>query len=162
MPFYRLVLDDPAFTALDGALGVHNRWIEEEFTGVLEPWSDLPAGGALPVRVGRRTLSVRLPGLAALPDGGAAVRASAAELAAKAAAPAGPEVRAPMQGTIVAVAVKEGDQVEVGDLIAVLEAMKMENPVTAHRAGTVTALTVATRRHRRPRHGALLDRGLQT
>ncbi len=143
VPFYRLVLDEPAFTATDGVLGVHNRWIEEEFTGVLEPWAaPVTMDGGLPVRVGRRTMSVELPGLAALPDGGAAVRANAAELAAKAAAPTGPEVRAPMQGTIVAVAVKDGDRVEVGDLIAVLEAMKMENPVTAHRAGTVTGLTV--------------------
>ena len=67
-----------------------------------------------------------------------------------------------MQGTIVAVAVKDGDRVEPGDLVAVLEAMKMENPVTAHRAGTVTGLTVQPGDTASQRHRALLDRGLDT
>ena len=46
-----------------------------------------------------------------------------------------------MQGTIVKVEVTEGQQVASGDLIVVLEAMKMEQPLTAHKAGTVTGLT---------------------
>ena len=46
-----------------------------------------------------------------------------------------------MQGTIVKVAVADGDQVEAGDLVVVLEAMKMEQPINAHQAGTVTGLT---------------------
>ncbi|MDP9117402.1 MAG: biotin/lipoyl-binding protein [Actinomycetota bacterium] len=46
-----------------------------------------------------------------------------------------------MQGTIVKVAVAEGDVVEAGQMIVVLEAMKMEQPLNAHKAGTVTALT---------------------
>jgi acetyl-CoA/propionyl-CoA carboxylase biotin carboxyl carrier protein len=46
-----------------------------------------------------------------------------------------------MQGTIIKVAVADGDTVAAGDLVVVLEAMKMENPVTAHRAGTVTGLS---------------------
>jgi len=50
-------------------------------------------------------------------------------------------VKAPMQGTIVEVAVSDGDTVSAGDLVVVLEAMKMENPVTAHKAGTVTGLS---------------------
>ena len=45
-----------------------------------------------------------------------------------------------MQGTIVKVAVEEGQQVAAGDLIVVLEAMKMEQPLNAHKAGTVTGL----------------------
>jgi acetyl-CoA/propionyl-CoA carboxylase biotin carboxyl carrier protein len=45
-----------------------------------------------------------------------------------------------MQGTIVKVAVAEGDTVEAGDLVVVLEAMKMEQPLNAHKAGTVTKL----------------------
>jgi acetyl-CoA/propionyl-CoA carboxylase biotin carboxyl carrier protein len=47
-----------------------------------------------------------------------------------------------MQGTVVKVAVEEGQSVEAGDLIAVLEAMKMENPVNAHKSGVVTGLAV--------------------
>jgi acetyl-CoA/propionyl-CoA carboxylase biotin carboxyl carrier protein len=45
-----------------------------------------------------------------------------------------------MQGTVVKVAVSDGDTVSQGDLLVVVEAMKMENPVTAHKNGTVTAL----------------------
>jgi acetyl-CoA/propionyl-CoA carboxylase biotin carboxyl carrier protein len=45
-----------------------------------------------------------------------------------------------MQGTIVKVAVEEGATVAAGDLVVVLEAMKMEQPITAHKAGTVTGL----------------------
>ncbi|MGH3529340.1 MAG: acetyl-CoA carboxylase biotin carboxyl carrier protein subunit, partial [Pseudonocardiaceae bacterium] len=59
----------------------------------------------------------------------------------RARAVSGDAVIAPMQGTVVKVAVSEGDLVNAGDLIVVLEAMKMENPVIAHRPGTITALT---------------------
>jgi acetyl-CoA/propionyl-CoA carboxylase biotin carboxyl carrier protein len=58
-------------------------------------------------------------------------------------AASGDAVTAPMQGTVVKVAVEEGQTVEAGDLIVVLEAMKMENPVNAHKAGVVTGLNVA-------------------
>ena len=47
----------------------------------------------------------------------------------------------PMQGTVVKIAVEEGAKVEVGDLIIVLEAMKMEQPLTAHKAGVISNLT---------------------
>ncbi len=57
------------------------------------------------------------------------------------AAVSGDAVTAPMQGTIVKIAVADGQEVAAGDLIAVLEAMKMENPVTAHKSGTVTGLS---------------------
>ena len=49
---------------------------------------------------------------------------------------------APMQGTVVKIAVNEGDTVEKGDLIFVLEAMKMEQPLTAHKAGTITKMSL--------------------
>jgi acetyl-CoA/propionyl-CoA carboxylase biotin carboxyl carrier protein len=62
--------------------------------------------------------------------------------AGKAAAASGDAITAPMQGTIVKIAVEDGQQVEAGELIVVLEAMKMENPVTAQKAGTVTGLAV--------------------
>ena len=53
----------------------------------------------------------------------------------------GDAVTAPMQGTVIKVAVSDGDTVSAGDLIVVLEAMKMEQPITAHKAGTVLGLT---------------------
>ncbi len=90
-------------------------------------------------------MPVRVPGLDSLGSTRAAqVRTESAALRAEAAdaVEAGPTVAAPMQGTIVVVAVKDGDHVEPGDLLAVLEAMKMENPIRAHRAGVVEGLTV--------------------
>ena len=57
------------------------------------------------------------------------------------AAASGDSLTAPMQGTIVKIAVEEGATVAAGDLIVVLEAMKMEQPITAHRAGVVTGLS---------------------
>ncbi|MPM33445.1 Biotinylated protein TB7.3 [bioreactor metagenome] len=48
-----------------------------------------------------------------------------------------------MQGTVVKVAVADGQEVHEGDLVVVLEAMKMEQPINAHRTGIVTGLAVA-------------------
>ena len=66
--------------------------------------------------------------------------ASAAAAAAGSGA-SGDSLTSPMQGTIVKVAVEDGATVEAGDLIVVLEAMKMEQPITAHKAGTVSGLS---------------------
>ncbi|WP_181807446.1 acetyl-CoA carboxylase biotin carboxyl carrier protein subunit, partial [Streptomyces shenzhenensis] len=55
-------------------------------------------------------------------------------------AASGDTLTSPMQGTVVKVAVTEGQRVEKGDLVVVLEAMKMEQPLTAHRSGTVTGI----------------------
>ncbi|MGH3305114.1 MAG: acetyl-CoA carboxylase biotin carboxyl carrier protein subunit, partial [Streptosporangiaceae bacterium] len=49
----------------------------------------------------------------------------------------------PMQGTIVTIVAADGEHVEAGDTVVVLEAMKMEQPLTAHKAGTVTGLSLA-------------------
>jgi acetyl-CoA/propionyl-CoA carboxylase biotin carboxyl carrier protein len=150
VPFYRQVVEHPAFVGDGAGFTVHNRWIETEFDGVVEPWidpadpADRPAPDELTVRVGRRVLTLRVPGLAALGDRAEAMRQEAAALRSDASpAVAGNAVTAPMQGTIVQVAVEEGQQVAEGDLVAVLEAMKMENRVVAHRAGVVTGLAVA-------------------
>ena len=80
---------------------------------------------------------VAIGGGAAASAGGKKPRKSTAK--AKAGA-SGDDVAAPMQGTIVKVAVAEGAQVAEGDLVVVLEAMKMEQPLKAHKAGTVTGL----------------------
>jgi acetyl-CoA/propionyl-CoA carboxylase biotin carboxyl carrier protein len=143
---YGLMIRHPDFAA--DPFRVHNRWVEQHFEGagglggaagdtVVDP-------GSVLVRVGRRVMPVRVPGLAQLGERAETIRAEAAALRTDAAtADHGPDVLAPMQGTIVAVAVKDGDHVEVGDLVAVCEAMKMENPVRAHRAGVIAGLAVA-------------------
>jgi acetyl-CoA/propionyl-CoA carboxylase biotin carboxyl carrier protein len=141
IPFHRAVLRDPAFTA-DGPAGfaVHTGWIETEFAGTGPEPPRAEAGDLARVPVGGRLMTVRLPGLAAL--GRTADVLSAREGGADPVA-GGDAVLAPMQGTVVKVAVAEGQRAAAGDVIAVVEAMKMENPVTAHKAGTVTGLRVA-------------------
>jgi acetyl-CoA/propionyl-CoA carboxylase biotin carboxyl carrier protein len=94
------------------------------------------------VEVGGRRLEVTLPGGIATSSGGASAGAKKPRKAttkAKAAV-SGDDVVAPMQGTIVKVAVADGDVVAAGDLVVVLEAMKMEQPLTAHKAGTISGV----------------------
>jgi acetyl-CoA/propionyl-CoA carboxylase biotin carboxyl carrier protein len=136
IPFYRWLLDHEDFAG--PSFAVHNRWVDAVIGELPKP--EIPLD-RVTVRVGRRSFPVALPGLATLGD-------RAAEIVAGLRGPgeAGPAdslVLSPMQGTIVTVAVKEGDVVAVGDLIAVLEAMKMQNPVLAAVAGTVTDLRVS-------------------
>nr|WP_324842376.1 biotin carboxylase N-terminal domain-containing protein [Actinocrinis sp.] len=155
LPFHRAVLDDPAFAPADPAqpFSVHTRWIETEAQLEL-PAYDGPIGEApetqerqsVTVEVGGRRLEVVLPAtLAPAPGAGAgAVRRAAPKRAGggrAAVAVTGDALTSPMQGTIVKVAVTEGQQVAAGDLVVVLEAMKMEQPLLAHKAGTVVSLT---------------------
>jgi acetyl-CoA/propionyl-CoA carboxylase biotin carboxyl carrier protein len=142
VPFHRAVVGEPAFTATTGEdFAVHTGWIETEFAPPGEPPEAVPLEpDVVRVVIGGRQLAVRLPGLASHPEADA-IRAEARSATTEAAAHGA--VTAPMQGTVVKVAVEEGQEVDAGDLIAVVEAMKMENPVRAPRAGTVTGLRVA-------------------
>ena len=95
------------------------------------------------VEVGGRRLEVVLPaGLAAIGGGagGGAKKPKRSAGKKAGAAASGDSVTSPMQGTIVKVTVEEGATVAEGDVIVVLEAMKMEQPIKAHKAGTVTGL----------------------
>jgi len=170
LPFHRAVVADPAFApethGLPGPFSVHTRWIETEFRNDLPAWSPDEAGEpaeasgrqSVIVEVDGKRLEVTLPEslafAAASPAGGAAggVGASASRTAARGGqsrrsrgsgqqgTASGDTLTAPMQGTVIKVAVSEGDEVNPGDLILVLEAMKMEQPVNAHKAGTVAKL----------------------
>ena len=153
LPFHRLVVDDPAF-ARD--FTVHTRWIETEwdntvppFAGAVEAEDEATPRQSVVVEVGGRRLEVSLPGDLALGGNpGAGHRQPPARAATRkrhgkgAPTTSGDAVTAPMQGTVIKVAVSDGDTVAAGDLIVVLEAMKMENPVTAHKGGTITSLAV--------------------
>jgi acetyl-CoA/propionyl-CoA carboxylase, biotin carboxylase, biotin carboxyl carrier protein len=147
VPFYRLVVDHPDFVGDGDSFGVHNRWIEENLAAIeghAAVEGPRPADDRLTVRVGRRLMTVAAPGLAALGSRATTIRRESAALRhAESAMVEGAAVTAPMQGTIVQVAVVDGQTVAVGDLVAVLEAMKMENKVLAHRAGTVQGVAVA-------------------
>ncbi|GAA3461297.1 acetyl/propionyl/methylcrotonyl-CoA carboxylase subunit alpha [Saccharothrix longispora] len=152
LPFHRAIVRDPAYVGTDEGFTVHTRWIETEFDNTIAPFTD-PAEAqeeeprqTLVVEVGGRRVEVSLPGDLALGgSGGGGAKATAKAKPRKrgggsGANVSGDAVAAPMQGTIVKVAVEDGQQVEAGDLVVVLEAMKMENPVTAHKAGTITGL----------------------
>ncbi len=152
LPFHKAIVRDPAFAE---DFTVHTRWIETEFDNKIEPFSAPGEIGeeeprqTVVVEVGGRRLEVSLPGDLALSPaggGGGAAKAKPRKRGGTkgAAAVSGDAVAAPMQGTIVKIAVEDGQQVQAGDLIVVLEAMKMENPVNAHKAGTVTGLAVAS------------------
>ncbi len=146
VPFHRVVVEDPAFIGDGDSFAVHTSWIETEFDNRLAPYagvppeaSDRPERQAVTVEVDGRRLEVVLP--ADLGAASPAARPKPRRTTKKAgAATSGNAVTSPMQGTIVKVAVEDGQQVAEGDPIVVLEAMKMEQPITAHRAGTVTAL----------------------
>ena len=148
LPFHRKVVVDPAFTS--EPFTVHNRWIETEFDNDIPPYGgSADAEEAEPretvvVEVGGRRLEVSLPaGLGASAGGGGGGKAAPKRSAKKAggAAASGDSLTSPMQGTIVKVAVEDGATVAAGDLVVVLEAMKMEQPLTAHKAGTVSGLS---------------------
>ncbi|MFE0777885.1 acetyl/propionyl/methylcrotonyl-CoA carboxylase subunit alpha [Streptomyces sp. NPDC058861] len=150
IPFHRAVVVDPAFTA--DPFRVHTRWIETEFVNEIKPFA--PAGAdadedesgreTIVVEVGGKRLEVSLPSSLgmSLARTGLAAGAKPKRRAAKKSGPAasGDTLASPMQGTIVKVAVEEGQEVAEGDLIVVLEAMKMEQPLNAHRSGTVKGL----------------------
>ncbi|WP_406079643.1 ATP-grasp domain-containing protein [Streptomyces zaomyceticus] len=156
IPFHQAVVVDPDFTgarAFDGVFRVHTRWIETEFVNEIKPFA--PAGAdadedesgreTIVVEVGGKRLEVSLPfalGMK-LARTGLAAGARPKRRAARKSGPAasGDTLASPMQGTIVKIAVEEGQEVEEGDLIVVLEAMKMEQPLNAHRSGTVKGLT---------------------
>ncbi|MFI7329606.1 acetyl/propionyl/methylcrotonyl-CoA carboxylase subunit alpha [Streptomyces rubiginosohelvolus] len=151
IPFHRAVVTDPAFTA--DPFTVHTRWIETEFVNDIKPFAapadadaeDEAGRETVVVEVGGKRLEVSLPsslgmslartGLAA----GAKPKRRAAKKAGSAAS--GDSLASPMQGTIVKIAVEEGQEVKEGDLVVVLEAMKMEQPLNAHRSGTIKGLT---------------------
>ncbi|GAA2940235.1 acetyl/propionyl/methylcrotonyl-CoA carboxylase subunit alpha [Glutamicibacter bergerei] len=154
LPFHRAVMSDAAFVPESGPFKVHTRWIETEFATVIEP-HPLPMAEAeeadertsVTVEVAGKRLEVTLPSslgsVSATADKGAKKKRKPGRKAGAAAAGNSAELRSPMQGTIVKVAVANGDTVAAGDLIVVLEAMKMEQPITAHRAGTVQGLEVS-------------------
>lgn len=147
IPFHQAILDNPAFVGDEDGFGVYTRWIEEEWDGELPttPATDEDADTEAP---SRRTFAVEIDGRrieVALPEelvaAGPAKRKPKKRRAGKAAV-SGDAVASPMQASVIKVNVEEGEEVAEGDVLVVLEAMKMENPVKAHKAGAVTALAV--------------------
>ena len=152
IPFHRVVLDDPAFAPAEGGeFKVHTRWIETEFNNTIPMYSGAPGSvdsdederTTVVVEVNGKRMEVSLPdrGGGAKPAAKPAAKTRKSRSARSAAKGGGDELTSPMQGTIVKVAASDGDTVAEGDLILVLEAMKMEQPITAHKAGKVSGLS---------------------
>jgi acetyl-CoA/propionyl-CoA carboxylase biotin carboxyl carrier protein len=148
LPFHQAVVRDPAFCSKQ-SLGVHTRWIETEFSTVLPPQEagasePAPAREKLTVEVGGKRLEVVLPAVARSPAAPVASdRPRRSDRTSRSAPAAGGNgLTSPMQGTIIKIAVTDGASVLAGDVVVVLEAMKMEQPLTAHKDGTVSGLSV--------------------
>ncbi|OKI09818.1 acetyl-/propionyl-CoA carboxylase subunit alpha [Streptomyces sp. CB02923] len=156
IPFHRAVVKDAAFAPeLSGSaepFQVHTRWIETEFVNEIKPFAapgtddaEADTRETVVVEVGGKRLEVSLPSSLGMPlaraavAGGAKPKRKAGKKSGSAAS--GDTLASPMQGTIVKVAVEEGQEVAEGDLVVVLEAMKMEQPLNAHRSGTVKGLS---------------------
>lgn len=151
LTFHRVVVSDPAFAPADpeAPFTVHTRWIETEFDNQIPAYTatadaaiETAARNNVVVEVNGKRLEVSLPAEFSMSSNGTsgAVPTAKKRERKKTVAATGDSVTAPMQGTIVKVEVTEGQVVSAGDLIVVLEAMKMEQPLTAHKAGTVSAL----------------------
>lgn len=150
IPFHQAVVNNPAFIGGADGFDVYTRWIEEEWDGELpaapagadagtDTASEASARRTFTVEVDGRRIEVALP--EELVAAGPAKRKPKKRQANKASF-SGDAVASPMQATVIKVNVAEGAEVAEGDVLVVLEAMKMENPVKAHKAGTVTGLAV--------------------
>ncbi|MFC2262198.1 acetyl/propionyl/methylcrotonyl-CoA carboxylase subunit alpha [Corynebacterium matruchotii] len=155
VPFHRHIVENPAFVGDDTHFDVYTKWIEEEWENPIPPYVD-PADAeeaeeATPnqkvvVEIDGRRVEIALPGDLALADGGAGgakKKAKKRRSGGSKAGVSGDAVAAPMQGTVIKVNVEEGQEVAEGEVVVVLEAMKMENPVKAHKSGVVTDLAVS-------------------
>lgn len=151
LPFHRLVLNDPAFTAPDGRFGVFTSWVETEFSGEIQPYGgelgepdEQTPSRVVVVEVDGRRLEVKVPAnLGAQTEPVKPKKPVRRARGGKVAEASGDELTSPMQGTIVKTAVANGDEVTEGDLVVVLEAMKMEQPISAHRTGVIAGLVPA-------------------
>ncbi|AJK68137.1 acetyl/propionyl/methylcrotonyl-CoA carboxylase subunit alpha [Corynebacterium marinum] len=151
LPFHRHIVSNPAFVGDDEGFEVYTKWIEEVWDNPIEPFvdaADIPEDEAAPahkvvVEVDGRRVEIALPGDLALGGGGAPKKkAKKRRSSGGAGGVSGDAIAAPMQGTVIKINVTDTQEVTEGEVILVLEAMKMENPVKAHKSGTVSGLAV--------------------
>ncbi|MDB9920235.1 ATP-grasp domain-containing protein [Actinomycetota bacterium] len=149
LTFHRVVVNDPAFAPADehSPFTVHTRWIETEFNNDIPAYSgdsneldENSARKSVVVEVNGKRLEVTLPPGFGAESSEPTPTAKKRERKKASANVSGDALTVPMQGTIVKIDVAEGQEVSAGDLVVVLEAMKMEQPLTAHKSGKITAL----------------------
>lgn len=156
---HRQLVDCPEFTAERAAgFTVHARWLESGFRGQIDPWDGTTA--AMPASADRHSFTVEVDGrrvVVALPHAPGPAWSSGGRPATSPRAPVGsrrsrhrggasaddPDLTSPLTGTVVKVAVSQGDRVRAGDVLFVIEAMKMEQPVPAHREGVIRRVAVS-------------------
>ncbi|CAB4596794.1 MAG: biotin/lipoyl-binding protein [Actinobacteria bacterium] len=138
LPFHRAVINDKAF--INEPFAVYTGWIESEFNNQIPPYGASSEANATPVV---EELVVEVNGhrfevgvLSPIPKRKRA-------LSARTALQTGDSLTSPMQGTVIKIEVTEGQTVEEGDLIVVLEAMKMEQPLKAHKSGKISNLNIS-------------------
>jgi acetyl-CoA/propionyl-CoA carboxylase, biotin carboxylase, biotin carboxyl carrier protein len=153
LPFHQKIVNDPAFIGGDGKFGIYTRWIETEWN------NDIPAFVAegsegeeagprqnVVVEVGGKRIEVSLPAAmfsaSAAPAAGAAVAKRKKSASAAGTGGSGNSIKAPMQSTVVKIAVEVGQEVAEGEQVVVLEAMKMEQPLNSHKAGKIKSIGV--------------------
>ena len=155
IPFHRRIVNHPAFVATDGKFDVYTRWIETEWNNDIEPWAGQAdqidqlanSRSSVVVEVDGKRLEVSLPSRmlqtgSQFATGGRAPKRNISSHHASSGA-GDKAIKAPMQSTVVKLAVAPGDKVVEGDQILVLEAMKMEQSITSPRNGVIKAVKVA-------------------
>ncbi len=153
IPFHRKIVLDPAFIGNKetNSFGIYTQWIETEWVNDIPAWTGLAEAQSEPaernnlvVEVGGKRIEVSLP-KRLLSSGSSATPSHAPKRKshshASAGAGSGNVIKAPMQSTVVKIAVAVGEAVQEGDLVLVLEAMKMEQPIMAHKSGTVASIS---------------------
>ena len=155
LPFHRKIVNDPAFIGDEAAnkFGIYTRWIETEWHNDIEAWGGTHQDAAAPaertnvtVEVAGKRIEVSLPARlvgSAKASGAAKVAPARKSSAAASGGNTGNSLKAPMQSTVVKIAVEPGQSVVAGELVVVLEAMKMEQPMTAHRDGVIKSIGAA-------------------
>ena len=156
LPFHRKIVNDPAFIGDNKAnkFGIYTRWIETEWTNDIEAWAGIAEDAnstsernKVVVEVNGKRIEVSLPKRLLVGGGGTAATAGAAPKRKSSGGShsgggaSGNTVKSPMQSTVVKIAVNVGDTVNEGDLVIVLEAMKMEQPMNAHKSGTIKSIS---------------------
>lgn len=154
LPFHRKIVNEPAFIGADGKFGIYTRWIETEWNNDIP--AHAPDGVEAPEAIERNSVVVEVAGKrieVSLPTSlfnATATASNASATAAKRKKSAGVatggnsnDIKAPMQSTVVKIAVEVGQEVAEGETVVVLEAMKMEQPLASHKAGKIKSIGAA-------------------
>jgi acetyl-CoA/propionyl-CoA carboxylase biotin carboxyl carrier protein len=153
IPFHRKIVLEPAFIGNKetNSFGIYTQWIETEWVNDIPAWTGLTEAQSEPaernnlvVEVGGKRIEVSLPKrLLSSGRGSAPSQAPKRKSHSHASAGSGSGnlIKAPMQSTVVKIVVAVGEAVQEGDLVLVLEAMKMEQPIMAHKSGTIASIS---------------------